>query len=191
MNTLEQQREQMKSRRFLAMPLAGTLVWSLLAITGSMLPMQQAVMAIWIGTGSIFYLGMFFSKLTGENFMAKGKPKNEFDRLFFCGVIMCLLIFAIAMPVAMIDPTTVPLTVAILSGLMWLPLSWIIQHWIGYFHGVARTLLVVAAWMLFPEHRFVLIPLIVVAIYVVSIVALEIRYRKVNGIGRYAKPAAV
>jgi hypothetical protein len=63
---------------------------------------------------------------------------------------------------------------------MWLPLSWIIQHWIGLFHTLARTALVVVTWYAFPEHRFVAIPLVIVAIYIVTIAVLESRWRKVN-----------
>ena len=28
---------------------------------------------------------------------------------------------------------------------MWIPFSWIIQHWVGIFHSLTRTILVVAA----------------------------------------------
>ena len=68
-----------------------------------------------------------------------------------------------------LEPTSLPLTVGILSGLMWIPFSWMVQHWIGLFHGIARTVLVVAAWYLFPEHRFVVIPAVIVCIYIVTI----------------------
>jgi hypothetical protein len=55
---------------------------------------------------------------------------------------------------------------------MWVPFSWRIRHWVGLFHGIARTLLVVAAWFAFPAQRFVAIPAVIVAVYLVSILAL-------------------
>jgi hypothetical protein len=58
---------------------------------------------------------------------------------------------------------------------MWIPFSWIIQHWVGLFHSIARTVLTFAAWFLFPDHRFVVIPAIIVIVYVISIVALATR----------------
>jgi hypothetical protein len=67
--------------------------------------------------------------------------------------------------------------VGILAGLMWLPLSWIIDHWVGTFHTLARTAGVTAAWYLFPGARFVAIPLVIVAVYAVTIVVLEARWR--------------
>jgi hypothetical protein len=86
-------------------------------------------------------------------------------------------VFAVAIPFFMIEPTSLPLSVGILAGLMWLPLSWIIQHWVGMFHAYARTALVTIAWYLFPDQRFVVIPLIIVIIYLITIYVLARRQR--------------
>jgi hypothetical protein len=72
------------------------------------------------------------------------------------------------------------LSVGILSGLMWLPFSWIIGHWIGTFHALSRTALVTASWYLFPRYRFIAVPAVIVAIYAVTIVVLEARWRRVH-----------
>jgi hypothetical protein len=69
------------------------------------------------------------------------------------------------------------LTVGILAGLMWVPFSWIIQHWVGIFHTVARTVLVTVAWYLAPHRRFVVIPAVIVGVYAVTIAILEQRWR--------------
>lgn len=175
--TLEVQQREYKARRFLAMPIAGTVVWAVIGIAGLFLNPLQTVWVLFIGTGSIVYLGMFISKFTGENFLDKTKPKNEFDRLFILTVVMALLVFSIAIPFFMVDYTSLPLSVGILTGLMWVPLSWAIQHWVGIFHGVARTLLVLSAWYAFPDYRFTLIPAIIVLLYIITIVILERRWR--------------
>ncbi len=88
---------------------------------------------------------------------------------------MADLVWAIAIPFWMIEPPSLPLNGGILAALMWIPFSWIIQHWVGLFHGITRTVLVVAAWFLFPGHRFVVIPAVIVVIYLISIVALGTR----------------
>jgi hypothetical protein len=75
----------------------------------------------------------------------------------------------------------VPLSIGILAGLMWLPFGWVIQHWIGAFHAIARTLFIVVAWYVFPEQRFVVIPAIIVGVYIVSIAVLERRWRRNHG----------
>jgi hypothetical protein len=163
--------------RFLAMPLAGTLAWAAIGLGSSFLSETGKVWLVYLATGSIFYLGVLISKFTGEDLLGKHKPKNPFDNLFMASVISAWLVFAIAIPFGQADHTSIPLTVGILAGLMWLPFSWIIQHWIGYFHGIARTVLLLVAWYLFPEQRFTVLPAIIVAIYAVTIVVLMQRER--------------
>ncbi|SNY49078.1 hypothetical protein SAMN06297280_1246 [Arsukibacterium tuosuense] len=178
--TLEQYRTQFAQRRFLAMPLTGMLVWTAMAVTGALLPPQQAIMALFIGTGSIVYLAMAIARLTGEKMSFKKSQKNPFDSLFLYGVVMAALVYAIAIPYFLADYRSLPFSIGILTGLMWLPLGWIIQHWIGLFHTLARTACCTVAWIVAPEHSFVTMPLIIVAIYAISIVTLERRWRKLQ-----------
>jgi hypothetical protein len=175
--TLEEQRAEFARRRFLAMPLAGTIAWLVVGIAGQLFSPQVAVWTLFIATGSIVYLGLFISRFTGENFTDRSKPKNVFDALFMHSVAQALLVFAIAIPFFMLDYTSLPLSVGILTGLMWVPLSWTIRHWIGWFHTVSRTALIVAAWYAYPDQRFVVIPAIIMAIYIVTMVVLENRWR--------------
>ena len=93
---------------------------------------------------------------------------------------MANLVWAIAIPFWLVEPSSLPLSVGVLAGLMWVPLSWMIQHWVGLFHAIVRTVLVVAVWFLFPSQRFVLIPLVIVVVYLISIVAL-VKRRRQNG----------
>lgn len=179
--TLEVQQAEYKKRRFLAMPLAGTVAWLASGIAGMLLPPQQTVWVLFIATGSIVYLGMFISRFTGENFMDKSRPKNAFMGLFMQTLVMSLLVYALAIPFFLTDYTSLPLTVGILTGLMWVPMTWSLQHWVGMAHGVVRTVSILACWYLFPDHRFVIIPLVIVILYLIVIVVLERRWRKENG----------
>jgi hypothetical protein len=178
--SLDQQRAEYASRRGLAMPLAGLIAWTLIGSAGAFLGPVQAVWSLFIGTGFVAYLGLMLSRFTGENLLDKNRPKNAFDSLFFHCVAMALLVYAIAIPFLGVDYTSLPLTVGILSGLMWLPLSWIIQHWLGIFLAVARTVLVTAAWYLAPHRRFVVIPAVIVVVYAITIVISERRWRAVS-----------
>jgi hypothetical protein len=175
--TLDVQRREFAARRFLAMPLAGMIAWIGVAIAGATLPSRWADLVLFIATGMIAYLGMFISQFTGENFLDKKKPKNAFDALFFYTVAMALLAYAMAIPFYLVDHTSLPLTVGILTGAMWLPFSWIVQHWVGVFHSVTRTLVLVALWYALPEQRFVAIPMAIVAIYIATIIIFEKRWR--------------
>jgi hypothetical protein len=181
--SLETQRQQFASRRLLAMPAAGLLAWLVIGLAGLWLPAHTAVWVLFGGTGSIVYLGMLFSRFTGENFLDRRRPKNVFDSLFLLGTGQALLVWALAIPFAQADYTSLPLTVGILTGLMWLPLSWILQHWVGLAHGVARTGLLLAAWYAFPGQRFVVIPLLIVFLYALTIAVLEHRWRRVRAAG--------
>lgn len=167
--SLEAHRAEFAARPFLAMPIAGMFCWALIGVAGALLPLQCAVWVLFGLTGSIFYVGLLIARLTGEDLLERHTPKNAFSGAFMSGLLMSLLVFAIAIPFAQQDITSVPLSFGILSGLMWLPLSWIIQHWIGVFHAFSRTVLILIAWYLWPEHRFVSIPCVIVAIYAITI----------------------
>ena len=175
--TLEEQREEYADRRLLAMPLAGAIAWAVVGAGGIFLSTFHAALLLFVATGLIVYLGMFLSRYTGEHFLDRSKPKNAFDALFFHGAGQAILVYAIAIPFFLVQPTSLPLTVGILTGLMWVPLSWILGHWVGLFHSLSRTGLVVALHYLLPGHRFVAIPFAIVAIYAVTIVVLERRWR--------------
>src|SRR5690554_1423473 len=125
---------------------------------------------------------MFISKFTDENFLDKTKPKNEFDKLFFFTVAQALLVYAIAIPFFLVDYTSLPMSVGILTGLMWLPFSWIINHWVGIFHALFRTVLVLVLWYVLPEHRFVAIPFAIAFIYIITIVILKNRITNVESL---------
>ena len=178
MVSLEQQRIEFANRKFLATPLSGLLAWFLVGASGLFLPDIITVWVLFIATGSIVYLALFISKFTGENFLDKTKPKNVFDGLFLYTVTQAVLVYAIAIPFFLTDYTSLPLTVGILTGTMWLPFSWIIQHWVGIFHAVSRTILIVLFWYLFPEERFVVIPFTIVVIYIMTMFILKNRTKK-------------
>ncbi|HSK87811.1 MAG TPA: hypothetical protein VK880_05610 [Anaerolineales bacterium] len=173
--SLEEQRLEFSQSRFLAMPISGTIAWTVIGIAGAFVPVELAAWVLFIGTGMIFLLALLIARFLGEDLI--GKTPNEFDQLFFTTVQMAWLVFAIAIPFFLIEPTSLPLSVGILSGIMWLPFSWIIRHWIGTFHAFARTALVTIAWFVFPDQRFVVIPAIIVAIYLITIYVLARRPR--------------
>mgnify|MGYP003393452135 CR=1 FL=1 len=173
--TLEEQKEEFKSKKLLASPIAGLIAWLIVAISGIFFPDNITVWVLFIATGSIVYLSMAVSKLTGEDYLDKRKPKNTFDNLFFLTVAQAILVYSIAIPFFIVDYTSLPLTVGILTGLMWVPLTWIIDHWVGLFHSIVRTILVLILWYLFPSDRFVVIPIAIIIVYIVSIIILKNR----------------
>ena len=175
---LEIQRAEFAAQRGLAMPLAGTIAWAAVAVAGWFLPESTMLLVLVVATGMIAYLGMGLSKFTGEDFLDKRKPKNVFQGLFFVGMAQALLAYAIAIPFGIADPSAMPLGVAVLSVSMWMVYSWIIGHWIGYAHAVARVVAVLLLHYALPEHRYVAIPAAVVVLYLAVIVVQERRWRR-------------
>ena len=171
-NELELQREQFSERSFLATPISGLIAWLIVGISGLIFPDWVTVWVLFIAVGCIVYLALFLSRFTGENFLDKTKPKNPFDSLFLYTVGQAALIYSIAIPFFLQDYTSLPLSVGILTGSMWIPFSWIIQHWVGIFHAVIRTVLILFLWYLLPELRFVIIPFAIVGVYLITILIL-------------------
>ncbi len=175
--SLDQQREEFAQRPFLAMPVAGLIAWAAIGFGSAWLSPVGQTWLVYIATGSIFGIGILVAPLFGEDLLGRHRPKNEFDSLFLATVVSAWLVFAIATPFVQRDYTSLPLTVGILAGLMWLPFSWIIRHWIGWFHGIVRTLALVIAWYAWPEHRFQVLPAIIVIIYIITLLVLVRRRR--------------
>jgi hypothetical protein len=88
------------------------------------------------------------------------------------------MVYAIAIPFFLLDYESLPMTIGILTGLMWIPFSWIIKHWVGFFHTLVRIALVVSLWYLFPNARFTIIPAAIILVYILTILILEVRRRR-------------
>lgn len=174
--TLEQYRAAFAARRFLNVPLAGLLCWAVVGLASPWLSDFQASMMLFISTGSIVYVAMLLSKITGVPFFYR--DRNPFDLLFMVGMLQALLVFSIAIPFYLFEPRSVTLSLGILTVLMWLPFSWILQHWVGYVHAGLRIVLVLLAWYIFPQWHFQLIPAIVVVLYALVIPVLEQHWRQ-------------
>ncbi len=176
--SLETHLENYKNRRFLAVPLAGMIVWSLLIVTGSMFDLTLQVWSVYIGTGMIVYLGMGLSKLTGEsvNFQ-KNSERNPFDSIFLAAVGMTFLTFAISISFAMENPYALPFAIAVQSGLMWLVHGVICNLKVCIAHAVIRTVFCTVLFIFFPEMSFVLQPIVVVLCYGFTIFSLERRWQ--------------
>ena len=159
----------------MAMPIAGAIVWAIVGVVGAFGNEFASVWAVFIGTGSIFYLGIGVAKLIGEDLLGRERESNFFDRVFMLTVAQAVLVYSIAIPFLQVETSSLPMTVGILTGLMWIPFSALAGHWVGLFHGVTRTVLIVAAYYLLPDYRFVAIPAIIVGVYAVTIYVLAMR----------------
>lgn len=92
--TLRELRAEFARSRFLAMPIAGTIAWTVAGILGAVLPAGAAALAMFICVGMTFGLGA----LIGEPLLGKERRDNPLDRLFLLTVLMANLVWAIAIP---------------------------------------------------------------------------------------------
>ena len=184
--SLDHQLQHFRNSRFLAMPIAGMIAWTIIGLVGATGNEFASVWAIFIGTGSIFYLGLGVAKFTGEDLLGRESKGNFFDRIFLLTTVQAVSVYSIAIPFLQRETSSLPMSVGILTGLMWIPFSALSGHWVGLFHGLTRTILIVAAYYLLPEHRFVAIPAIVVLVYAATLFILSARYRAIRGDGRPA-----
>jgi len=185
--TLDQQLIEFRSKRYLAMPLSGCIVWALIGVLCPFLTAYQQVMLTFIGTGSIIYLAMALSKFTGEHIsFQKNGERNWFDSIFLAAVGMTFLMFSISIPLFMENYQALPFALAVQTGLMWLVFGVVAKAPVAYVHAIVRTIACVAAYLTLPEYSFWLQPLIVVCCYGFTIPQLEMRYRAQQAVGRVA-----
>ncbi len=161
--------------RSLALPLAGAIVWAVVGIAALFLTPRTSSFVLVIGTGAIFPIGLLLAVVLRERLL---NNTNPLAKLMGMSVLMVNLLWAVHISLLYIAPTLISLTLGISLGLHWIVFSWIIQHPLGLIHTIARTILVTAAWWLFPEHQVSAVAGAVVITYVYAIIAL--RSRRLN-----------
>ena len=166
--SLAELRLNYKRKRHIAVPIAGAICWAVAGVLGAALPVRSAPVALFICVGMIFPVALLVGRLLDENIMAR----DELSDLVFKSILAASLFWGVIIPFYILDPSSVPLSLGIVFGIPWMVLSWVIGHWIGSIHAIARTVLVVLTWWFFPEYRFVAIPGVIVVIYLVSILVL-------------------
>lgn len=161
-----------RSRRSLSLPLAGLIVWAAVGAYGWNLTDRSAALLLVFATGAIFPIAMLIARVRHEQVLSNVNPLG---RLMGVCVIMVNLLWALHVPLLVHAPEYVPLSLGIGLGLHWMVYSWIIGHPVGHIHAVLRSVGLVAAWWLVPEHRLSACAAVVVVAYVVSIAMMATR----------------
>ncbi len=152
--------------RSLALPLAGAIVWTVVAVAGLVLAPRTAALVLLFGTGAILPVGLALAALLRERLLDNPSPLAG---LMGRSVLMVNLLWAVHLSLFAHDPTYVPLTLGIGLGLHWIVFGWIVDGSVGMVHAVLRTLLVTAAWWAFPDASVPAVGFAVVATYLVTI----------------------
>jgi len=163
---------EMRSKRSMSMPIAGAIVWCVIAVLGMVLPFKSAILALAFGTGAIFPIAMAIARARGEDLL---NNTNPLAKLMGTCVLMVNLLWAVHIPLLMKAPQFVPLSLGIALGLHWMVYSWIIRHPLGHQHAVTRTVGLVAVWFAFPEQIVTASAVVVVVTYAVTIYQMATR----------------
>ncbi|HEX3839088.1 MAG TPA: hypothetical protein VHW25_19185 [Steroidobacteraceae bacterium] len=157
---------ELRANRSLSLPIAGLLVWSVIAALGLALPPKQSVLALVWGTGAIFPVALLIARIRCEELIFN---KNQLAGLMGACVLMANLLWALHIPLLVNAPRFVPLSVGMGLGLHWVVYSWIVRHPVGYIHAVTRTLGLLCAWVLVPTNPVTACALVICAVYGLSL----------------------
>jgi len=157
---------EQSANRSVSLPIAGAIVWLAVGLASTQLSARMGVLVLMIGSGVIFPLGLLIANLRHEALVSSVNP---LAKLMGLCVLMVNLLWALHIPLFLYATEFVPLSLGIGLGLHWVVYSWIVRHPVGIQHAILRSLLVVAAWMVFPETRILAVSVVIALAYAISI----------------------
>lgn len=162
-----------RAKGSMSLPLAGALVWAVVAVMGLVLPARSAVVALVFATGAIFPAALAIARVRGEALMERGNPLSS---LMGTCVLMVNLLWGVHVPLLLQAPQFVPLSLGIALGLHWMVYSWIVGHGLGIRHAIGRTIGLVAVWFAFPDYRVTACAVVAVLAYAVTLMEMRARW---------------
>jgi Family of unknown function (DUF7010) len=158
-----------------SMPLAGILFWTLIAISGRVLPDAQVAYVVGFGSGAIFPLALLIDRVRGRQTAMSGSD-NPLLGMFLRNLAVVVLLWPFVIIAASVaaSPQLVVLGGAILMGIVWIPYGWADDDPVGLQHAVARCLLSYAAFLFAPPaYRTTAIAIGVVVCYLYSLLRMR------------------
>lgn len=157
-------------------PLAGAVYWIALGIAGFSLPLKSWNLAAFVFSGAIFPLAVVLSRVFRSDFM---KDQTATGDVLGAAFTSMLLFYAIAFPAYAYAPDLVPLVVAVGMSQHWPVIGWSYGKPLLYSaHAVIRALGAAAIWIWLPESRTTLLPFWVAAVYLGTVVAIVMVWRR-------------
>jgi hypothetical protein len=149
----------------ISLPAAGCIYWLIIGIGGIFLKPQLWFPIACFGTGVIFPLGLLLSKPLKANL----NVKSSLTDLFLPALISMFMFWPLAIIASMKDPAFAPLALAVGMGIHWPVIGWMYNSRIFLLHALVRTVGSTSLWLLFPDHRFTLVPFFVSLVYLITI----------------------
>ncbi|KFN03516.1 hypothetical protein D0U04_19810 [Bacillus clarus] len=176
MNVSEAKRDlAQKTKRGLPVVLAGLLFWIIATITGVLLSEKQVVWVYLIGMGCVFPFGLMLAAVFKIDMFAKGNLLGTLGGVI--GAINVLNIPLVLLAYFQI-PQWLPFVVAVLVGVHFLPYVWIYESKSYGVLSVGTVLVTSVCGIFFAEKGFIVIPIAVSIVYLVTLMSLSIENRK-------------
>lgn len=157
------------------MPLAGAVYFFVVGVLSFYLQ-PTTLSFIWIvGMGSVFPLGILFSKSLGVNLMAKGNPLGTLGGIVGGTQAFFIPVYIVAMTVA---PDWLPVTIGILGGSHFLPYVWIYDSPTYLFIAVGMGLVSLGIGVFYLEGSYQLLPFLLMGIYLIGVLGLRMEQRR-------------
>lgn len=162
-------------------PLAGAIYWAALGVAGYYLPVDTWILVAFIFSGAIFPLAWLLSTLLGVDSMKDKTATGDVLGPAFAGM---LIFYAIAFAAFGAAPQLVPLVLAVGMSQHWPVIGWSYGKPALYSaHAIVRAIGALAIYALIPDGRFTLIPFWVAAIYLATVVAILIEWKRESARG--------
>ena len=157
-------------------PIAGAVYWAALGVAGYYLSIADWILVAFIFSGAIFPLAWLLSTLLGVHFMKDKTATGDILGPAFAGM---LIFYPIAFAAYGHAPQLVPLVLAIGMSHHWPAIGWSYGKPALYSaHAIVRALGALAIWALVPDGRFTLIPFWVAAVYLATVVAILVDWKR-------------
>ena len=157
-------------------PLAGAVYWAVLGVAGYRLPPETWNLVAFVFSGAIFPLAIVFSKIFRSDFM---KDKTATGDVLGPAFTSMLLFYPIAFSAYWTIPELVPLILAIGMSQHWPIIGWSYgKPGLYSAHAIVRAIGAFIIWNWIPDGRFTLLPFWVSAIYLLTVAAIVIDWRR-------------
>lgn len=135
-----------------SMPLAGTIYWTVVAVSSLLFDPVTVAYIVLIGSGTILPLGFLIDRLRGQHKMRGRFGENPLDMMFLKGTAVVVLLWPLVIIAAQMagDPDLIVLGGAVLMALVWLPYAAAANDPVGLQHAVGRSIASYAAYLFVP-----------------------------------------
>lgn len=146
--------------------LAGATYWAGLAAAGYLLDLRYWFPIALFGSGAIFPLAMMYGAIFRNNFM---KDRSPVTSVLLPAFVAMLLFWPMAIGALWTEQALFPLILAVGLSLHFPVIGWTYNRtWLYMNHALLRAVAVFMVWWFLPDGRFTLLPLVVVAAYLIT-----------------------